>query len=170
MAEVSAQLIETPAGEPDALVVELPEGETAGASEAPASEAVEIAQIEADRDITIAAIHAETEQAHIEARSESEERDEQWRDVQDRLASLTEQVATLAAGLALLSTPPALPVAVVEEPAPEPGTEELPGTETNLTPQSTKDETSETPTEAIDVSEAEKPEAPEPPRRKVRFL
>lgn len=163
MAEVEAELIETPAGESDAVIVTLPEGET----ETPGSDAVEIARIEAEKEVTIAAIHADVATTEIEARAEGEsERDERWHELQSQLANLTGQVASLSETVAALSILPALlPVAeVIAEPEPEPETETI------STPPSTREETSETPTEVIDVSEAEKPEAPAPAKARLRFL
>lgn len=165
MAEAQAETILNSEGEVSAVIVELPEGATNEGGEGGDETAVEIARIEAERDVTIAETHAAVEIAHIEARAEHEGTDEKWHELQSQLASLQEQVQTITTALAVLSTPQPL---LVEE-APEP-LAEAPETETNLTPPSTKDETSETPTEAIDVSEAEKPEAPEPPRRSLRFL
>jgi hypothetical protein len=160
MSEVQAELIETPAGESDAVIVTLPEGEV----EAPNSDAVAIAEIEANKDITIAAIHADVEVAAIEARNEREEGNELWQaELRDQVQSLTAQVADLTTAVALLIPSPLSPepeVLIVPEPE----------AETNLTPPSMKDETSETATEVIDVSAVEKPEVPEAPKRRLRFL
>jgi len=58
--------------------------------------AVQIAQIEAERDITIAAIHADIEQVALEVRSE-EQGDNEWRqNLESRLDNLTSQVETLS--------------------------------------------------------------------------
>jgi hypothetical protein len=126
--------------------------------------AVEIAQIEADRDITIHAIAAETDQARIEA---SEKETELWHD--QRLASMQERAETAErerdeakAALALLTLPASEAT----------GTEEPEATIVISTSETPTEVSSETQTEAPAKSEEEKPEAEVVAvvKRKVRFL
>lgn len=159
-------------GEPEAVIVELPETEAELTAENPA---VAIAAIEAERDVTIAAIHADTEAAHIEARSEAAtERNEEW---ESRFQSLTEQIATLTgavAALAIQSTPPALS-APDPEPEPEPLPEVNPETMTD-TNETETEPSSETKTEAPEGNAGESLDTivdavlPVPARPKVRMI
>lgn len=142
---------------------EIDGSEIVEAIEEQSTDAVQIAQIKADRDITLAAIHAENEQARIAAETKSRaaeiearanEEDDEWQRAQ--IQNLTEQVQTMATQLSTLQALLAPPVEVA----------------TISTPQYTPEETSSTPMEVIDVSEVESPaEAPPPaPRRKIRRI
>jgi len=77
---------------------ELPQSE---GLEAVADSAVEIAQIQADRDITIAAINAETTQAALEVQAETIE-DATW--LRNSISELAGEVATLKAQVSTLTT------------------------------------------------------------------
>lgn len=127
--------------------------------------AVEIAQIEAERDITIAAIHAETEQAHIEANAERHEYNhEEYEWLRAQVTSLQEQVTSLQQS----SIPPPLLEEVLEEVLEEPAT-----METDLILPSTLEGTSETPMELTPESVEENQVVVVPvqlPARKVRLI
>lgn len=130
----------------------------APAVEAAAEAAVEIAQIEADRDVAIAEIQAETAETAIEAAAESDaeqaEEDEQFDDLAEGLEECRQNIVTIQAQqsetVALLSSilerlPPAQP------PQPEPNPEQ----------------------ESVNADgpqAAETPEAPPPARPKARWL
>jgi hypothetical protein len=102
--------------------VQLPETVTPSetATEVVADSAVEIAQIEADKEVTLAAIDAETQTARIDA---NERESERWHD--QELASLREQNSTLREKITELETlvasliPPRLSEEVTPEPEPE---------------------------------------------------
>jgi len=131
--------------------------------------AVEIAEIEAGKEIAIAQIKADTAIAieheiteRVEtSRTVDEEREYQWQLMQENMAALSEQVQTLGSSLAHLLTPPP------SEPEPE----AVEVTETLSIPQSISDVTNSTPMEAIgeSVSEslAEPIIAPKRPRRRA---
>jgi hypothetical protein len=89
--------------------------------------AIEIARIEAERDLTIAAIDAETEQARIAASAAPNQELELW---QTRLTTLEAELAEIKN---LLTPPPQLEETIVEE-IQEPTTEQL---ETHSEPPST---------------------------------
>lgn len=126
---------------------------------------VQVAEIEANRDITIAAIHAETEVAHIEARQEE---NEAW--LRERLASveaennlLRTQVETLTP-LEPSTLVEAIATEVVEAIQEEVQAE---ATTSPLTPIATSLETEPTQTEVIAESGSEVVvQAPIPERRK----
>jgi hypothetical protein len=130
-----------------AVVVEVP-AETIE-EPAPSSDAVEIARIEADKDITIAAIHAETETAAIEARSET---DAEVANLRERNAWLEAEMNTKEQALAEARaeverlTPPPLP--------PETETTEVVAV---LDPETLATDTSETPTEPLPETPTEAP-------------
>jgi len=138
------------------------------------SDAVEIARIEADKEITIAAIHAETEQVSIEAHAEARaveaeayvEREDRWQDHQNQLANLQEQVSSLTEAITSISTL----LASSSDPEQEAETVIVADEVTTIsTPQSTSDETNLTPMEVISESVEEKP-AVVPERKRVRLI
>lgn len=123
-------------------------------AEPTASEIVEVAQIEADRDIALAAINAEVEEQRIEA---AKEVNEEYAECQRELEALRTRVEELAQ----LIQPPQL-VEVITEPSeivPEP----------NLIQPSTAAPTVETLTELSEESAEESPVG-EIPNRGRRFI
>ena len=166
VAEPASGSLEIPATQAEVLATETAEAQTE-AIEAVADSAVEIATIEAERDVAIAEINAEVSTAAIEAN----ERDEEWRTetthLRTDLAALAEAVqatATVVEQLvASLSTPQLseTPETLIVEPETVEITTSETGTETS----------SETRTEALAESVAESP-APlvAAMRRKVRMI
>jgi hypothetical protein len=130
-------------------VIEGDEGDEADEAEAIAdaletvsSDAVEIARIEANKEIAVAAIHAEVETARLEG-------DDQWQEMmQTNIQELQSGMQELRVQLsAVLSAP------MQSQVEPEPVAVEV----ETLTPQSTSDETSETRTVVTAESVEEKP-------------
>jgi len=122
-----------------------------GPIDAPQSEGVAIAAIEAERDITLAAISSETERARIEVEAE---RVETVSEVNEEIELCRREIAELAGKITALEnllTPPP-PLEIVE-------TEELPTVpETDLTQPSTAAPTVETQTEHSEESVEERVE------------
>jgi hypothetical protein len=134
--------------------------EEPGEIEAPLSDAVAIAAIEAEAEVAVAEIRAEVEIAAIEAEAE---RERTW---QEEIADLQANMRTLEAQLAALTQPP-----VEADPLTLPALTEAEAVEpSDLTPQSTPELTSETLTEALPASEDEKPVAETPAKRRPRRL
>lgn len=122
------------------------------------SDAVAIAQIEAETEVVIASIEADVTIASIEA--QNERANEPWQEletIRTNMLELAEQVTTLSSALAALSTPTPLPELEAEDP-------------NSSTPPFTSDPTNETETEVSPVSEEEKPEANQAPARKRRRM
>jgi len=153
----------TEGGEPSAVLVQLPEGESEPV-ELPASDAVEIARIEADKEITIAAIQADTTVAIVETETElanarieaEQEREETWQsqveELRTNIAALETRITDLSTALAAPSTPIApqeLDLVLVAEPEAE--------TVESSTPVSMSVPMLETQTEAILKDVAESP-------------
>ena len=138
--------------------------EITGENDATVSDAVAIAEIEAERDITIAAIQAETTTAIIEAESE---RELSWQEVAAELRTNMQELAAQIANLSAVQAAPSTP-----EPSTEVTAETVEEVTIVSTPQSTLDLTSETPMEVIQESADEKPEvpAPRPVRLKRRLI
>jgi hypothetical protein len=149
--QTTATIIETPEGEPNAVVVELPE---TGVENATGSEAVAIAQIEGDTQVTIAAINAETEQARIEAMAARDEELTQAREriswLESQMTNMEEQNRLAQEQIAALTPPPLPEVEPVAIAVLDPETL----TDTLETPQETS---SSTETEHQSESEAESP-------------
>ena len=157
MTEASAQIVtETASGEPSQVLVELPTS-----SETPPSDFVQVAEIEANRDVTIAAIHAETDQARIEAEAEAQQGEENWQDavalIRAQQTQLLETVATLSTALQSLTAPLTPPIS---EPAGEdltPIQAETVIVEPTISPETPPETSEETRTEALERNEGEKP-------------
>lgn len=162
-------------GEAETVIVDLPEGEEV----APVSDAVAIAEIEANKEITIAAIQTDATIAAIEGNNEIEaarieveiEREKSWQVEAERLQAnmmeLTSQVESLSTALADLSRPTSQPELTVEILDPE--------TETLSTQQSMLEETAETLTEVTPGEGEENPAGviiaiAEPPAKRRRRL
>ena len=150
-------VIETPAGTPVVMTVDNETGqvltsETEGQPEpsqipetieAVADSAVEIAEIEANRDVAVAEIHAETEQAAIAAR----EGEQEWR---TELTHLRTDLAALGEAIAATAT-------VVEQLVSQSTLQSSLETEIIPIPEATEIITSETPTETSSVIVTEAP-------------
>jgi hypothetical protein len=94
-----------------------------------AEAAVEIARIEAERDITVAAIQAETTEAALEAQTNAElER------CRTRIAELETVLAEKEKAIAALSTQPLIVETVEEAPPPNPPFESASNVETPVSP------------------------------------
>jgi hypothetical protein len=149
---VTGVVVDHEDGSPPSIVVELP---TTAETEALPGDAVAIAEIEANRDITIAAIHSDTEVQRAEAYAEVETAAvENREDLEWRMNHLTSLVETMSLQLATL-TVPALEVPLPSsEEVTEAIAEEVAETleATSSIPNSTSGQTSETLTEATDVS------------------
>lgn len=139
MTEASAQIVtETATGEPSQVLVDLP---TQGQTETPPSDFVQVAEIEANKEITIAAIEAETEQARIEAQEGNETWQEGLELIRAQQAQLMATVETLSMALQSLTAQSIPPIS-------EPAAEDL---RTDLTE------------EPVVIVEPEIPEEPAPP-------
>lgn len=179
----TAGVVEAPAasvlldenGNPVSAVVELPpSGEPQ--PETP-SEAVEIAQIEADASVAIAETHAAVEIAAIEARSEANAELAEIRDRNTWLESRVQEMERENQELRHLIPPPSPvePEAETLETGPELSPEALAATtDTNGTPSETSSSTeTEAPSESGDgnpVAEVIAAVTQEQPPRRVRFL
>ena len=167
---VTATVIDGENGNPGAVVVELPP------EEPPSSDAVEIAQIQADAAVEIASTHAAVEITAIEARAETDAETAALREritwLEAETASLTEQNRQLTEQLTPLPLPEEV---IVTEEITEPISAINPETVTD-TSETNSETSSETRTEAqdenADVELAEEVAAPPIAmvRRKVRFL
>jgi hypothetical protein len=121
--EAEASVLLDEQGEPIAAIVELPENEEITN---PVSDAVAIAEIDANKEITIAALHVDAAIASTEAHTEIEsarielesERETQWQselnELRMNIAELETTMMTLSAALANPSSPTVSPEA--EEP------------------------------------------------------
>lgn len=151
--QVSATVVTGAEGEPEAVVVELPETPMEPQPET-VDAAVAIAAIEADKEVQIAEINADARKAEAEAYSDNRE-SEQWQT--ERISALEAELAETRARLAALeSEPVSSPLEealeeVAEEAIAEEMTEELAeeltALEPDLTQTSTADPTSSTETE-----------------------
>lgn len=159
----------TEGGEPTAVLVELPETEIE-----PSSEAVAIAEIEANKEITIAALHVDASIAEIESNAQIEtarlvtenERDNSWQSELEQLrmniSALETTVASLLADQVNLLTP-MTPVETLEL------------TEPSSTPEYMLDPMLETGTEVLPNDEGESQaetiaELIEPEKRRRRLI
>ena len=151
--EAETTVVTDEAGNPEAVVVALPEAETASQAET-VDAAVAIAAIEADKEVQIAEINADARKAEAEAYSDTRE-SEQWQT--ERISALEAELAETRARLAALeSEPVSSPLeealeevaeeAIAEEMAEELA-EELTALEPDLTQTSTADPTNSTETE-----------------------
>lgn len=131
-------------GDPIDLDAELTEVVADEVVEPVVDAAVQIAEIEAERDITIAAIHADTQQAAIEA--EQEGSNEWQRNIESQLAETNRQLSEVTQVLASLIPPPSQQ------------------SEANPSPTPLADE-SAVPTQDSLEPEAAEEKAPEPPKR-----
>jgi len=125
------------------------------------SDAVAVAEIEANRDIALAAIHSETEQARIEVEAERieaiAEGNKEYDECRQEIQRLTGIVESLSERVNSLIPQPVLEVVETVE--------ELPtAEETNLIPQSTVVPTAETQTEPSEESAEERAEEAIPSR------
>lgn len=168
--ELEATIVSGPDGE--SVIVDLPDGETEGENNSGESDAVRIAEIEAEKEIAVAAISADVETARIEAETE---RVNSWEESQVEIAALRasmterdERIAFLEGQLAALPNPSQL----TPTPQPELGAETVLEIETppepNLTPQSTAE--NETPMEPGQSGEEESAAEITVPARKRRRL
>ena len=128
-----AQVSVSTSSEPVATPVEVV-ADQAAIAEVHADAAVEVAQIQADRDVAIAETHAEVAAAAIEA--EADEDDEEWETLLQNIEALRTEHSALLASVSSIqarlekleappSPPPDLPKAedptnAASEPAPEP--------------------------------------------------
>lgn len=156
------------------VVVDVPPSEDepseaiAEAIEEASSDAVEIARIEADKEVTIAAIHAETEQAALEARTES---DAQYVEMRERISWLESELTNTQERNRELEARLTPPPSEVTETISEVTETVQPETETDISEMETETSSS-TQTEVPEKSEDAAPEVVEEKvtRRRLRFL
>lgn len=131
-------------GDPIDLDAELAEVVADEVVEPVVDAAVQIAEIEAERDITIAAIHADTQQAVIEA--EQEGSNEWQRNIESQLAETNRQLSEVTERLASLIPPPSQQSEASPSPTPP-------------------EDESAAPMQGSLEPEAAEEKAPEPPKR-----
>jgi hypothetical protein len=156
---------------PQSEEVPLASEQIAEAIEEVSSDAVAIAEIEANKEITIAAIEADTRVAVEEAAQETaqaaidlEKERVTWQE--ERIAALETEVSELKS---LLILAPSIPQ-VLEEEALQMETDQPTVEEPNSIPQFTSELIAETPTAALEESEADAQEVAEAVRRKFRAI